>query len=272
MQVLQATFFNKVFVFPILNVLLLIYLLLNLLHIPYAFGFSIIFMTIIIRLLLQPFFLKQAKMAKQMESLKPKLDAIQAKYKNDAKKLQEEQMKLYKDENINPASGCLFALIQMPVFIGLYNVFTIFLVNGGVNKIASQINNVVYFEFLKITGKIDPGFFGLNLAVTPNQFGKYGYFYLLIPVITAFLQYLQIDLSTPKVKNNELKKNETKSDAEEMQKAMGTQMKIIFPLMIGWISYTFPVGLALYWNIFSIFSILQYKNKFGLGLKHETKK
>lgn len=198
-----------------------------------------------------------------MEKIKPQLDHLSKKHKDDKKKLQEEQMRLYKEMGINPASGCLFAIIQIPIFIGLYNVLSLFLLNGGVTKIISEVNKIVYFDFLKITAKIDPYFFGLNLGVAPSHYQKYGFYYLLIPLITAFLQYYQVVLSTPKpppapkVKEEPAKKEE----GQNMQKMMSTQMKFLFPLMIGWFSYTLPVGLSLYWNIFSLFSIAQYKKK-----------
>jgi YidC/Oxa1 family membrane protein insertase len=205
-------------------------------------------------------------MAKKMEELKPHLDRLSKKHKDDKKRLQEEQLKLYKQMGINPAAGCLFAIIQMPIFIALYNVLSIFLLNGGVSKtkIVDQINKIVYIGLLKITS-INPWFFGFNLGVAPAHYHKFGTHYLIIPVITAFLQYLQITLSTPKASSAKTaikiteKKSEGKEDSEDMQKIMSTQMKFMFPLMIGWFSYSLPIGLSLYWNIFSIFSIIQYK-------------
>ena len=270
---LPPTFFNKILVFPAINILLVFYFVLNFAKIPYSFGFSLVFLTIFIRLIMQPFFHKQTKMAKQMEFLKPQLDALTKKHKEDPKKLQEEQLKLYKDLGINPASGCFIALLQMPIFIALYNVLNLFLnSNGGEAKVITAVNKIIYFDFLKITSKIDPSFLGLNLAVAPNNYGKFGLIYLLVPVITALLQYYQIELSTPKSKEEPKNTSDKKTESEDMQKAMGTQMKVMMPLMIGYFSYTLPVGLSLYWNIFSIFTIFQYKNWFGLGVKSIEKK
>jgi membrane protein insertase Oxa1/YidC/SpoIIIJ len=74
------------------------------------------------------------------------------------------------------------------------------------------------------------------------------------------LQYLQVTTSTPPAAPaTTVKKGEKTSTGEDFQKAMNTQMKVIFPLMIGWFSFTLPVGLSLYWNIFSLFSIIQNK-------------
>lgn len=268
---LTQTFFNQLLVFPILNILLLLLFVLTFLHIPYAFAFSLILLTIIIRLALQPLFYQQIKMSKQMEALKPRLDEIAKKYKDDAKRISEEQMKMYKEMKVNPASGCLIALVQMPIFIALYNVMQTFLMNGQGAKVIAAINNVVYFGFLKIT-TLDPNLFIFNLAVVPNQYQKVGWYYLLIPLTTAVFQYLSISMSTPAAKPKAIQKaGEKPNDQEDMQKAMATQMKVIFPLMIGWFSFTLPVGLSLYWNIFSIFTILQYKNLLGLGVKIDKK-
>lgn len=198
--------------------------------------------------------------------IKPHLDKLSKKHKNDKKRLQEEQLKLYKQMGINPAAGCLFAIIQMPIFIALYQVLSLFLLNGGVSKtkIVEQINRIIYVDLLKITS-INPWFFGFNLGVAPAHYHKFGIHYLIIPAITAFLQYFQITLSTPKtapvktITKSTEKKLEDKEDSDDMQKIMSTQMRFMFPLMIGWFSYSLPAGLSLYWNIFSIFSIIQYK-------------
>jgi YidC/Oxa1 family membrane protein insertase len=232
-------------------------------HIPGAFGWAIIALTITIRLLLNPLFAKQMKTARDIEMLRPKLTALNDKHKNDKQRLQQEQMKLYQEHGINPASGCFTAIIQMPVFISLYHVLQLFLTKD-VAKILQQVNGVAYTDLIKISS-IDPWFFGFNLAATPSQWQKLGWFYLIIPVITAILQYYQISAQSPippKKQQTDTKskdKDDKKEDAEDMQVAMAKQMRIMFPLMIGYFSYVFPVGLALYWNIFSLFSILTNK-------------
>lgn len=268
---LTPSLFNTILIFPFINIILFFYQIFLFLRIPFAFGFSIISLTVLIRLLLHPFFHKQTLMAKKMAEIKPHLDRLAKKHKDDKKKLQEEQLKLYKEMGINPASGCIFAIIQMPIFIALYQVLSLFFLNKGTEKLVGEINKIVYFSFLKISS-IDPWFFGINLGVAPSQYNKFGWFYLLIPAVTAFLQYYQVKVSTPApVANSQevlVKKNEDavekKKNSGDMQKMMNTQMKFIFPLMIGWFSYTLPVGLSLYWNIFSIFSIIQYKKKLDI--------
>jgi len=267
--------FDPFFFHPIINILVLFYKFFLFLKIPGAFGLAVVLLTVFIRLLLNPFFKQQLETAKKMQELKPHLDKLSQKHKKDPKTLQQEQLKLYQQAGINPASGCLFMLIQMPVFIALYNTLSKFLLNGGATtKLIAEINGFLYTPFLHIQS-INPWFYGFNLAISPAKAGQW--YYYLIPVITGILQYLQVQVSMPQqsstdnskatlatasVDNKTLdgaKNEEKKEDSGDFQKAMNTQMKFIFPLMIGWFSYTLPVGLSLYWNIFSLFSIIQYR-------------
>jgi YidC/Oxa1 family membrane protein insertase len=197
-------------------------------------------------------------MSAKMAEMKPHMDRLTKLHGKDKKKLQEEQMKLYKEMGVNPASGCLLAIIQMPIFISLYRVLTLFTTTKGAH-IIENINNFAYAPYLKVTA-LNPHFFGINLWIMPSQFNQYGYFYLLIPVITGAMQYFQVSLSTPPTPPAlaQTSEKDKKGNPEDMQKAMMTQMKYIFPIMIGYFSFTLPVGLSLYWNIFSLFSIIQY--------------
>lgn len=259
---LSPNLFNSVFVFPILNLMVLLYKVFLFIKLPGAFGFAIIGLTVLIRGLFQPFFKQQMETAKKMQELKPHIDRLNEKHKNDQKTLQQEQLKLYQQYGINPASGCLFMIIQIPVFIALYNTLSLFLTNGQGIKAISAINKVLYSPYLKITS-IDPNFFGLNLAISPKQAGHW--IYWLIPLITGILQYFQATSmvmptgTTDSVVQKGGQVDKKKDDSADFQKAMNTQMKFMFPILIGWFSYTLPFGLSLYWNIFSIFSILQGK-------------
>ncbi len=253
-------FYNTVFANPIVNLLALYHYLFSLLRIPGILGFSIVALTVTIRLLLHPFFKQQMDTAKKMQDIKPHIDHLSKKHKGDAKKIQEEQMRLYQEAGINPASGCLFMIIQIPVFIALYQTLQLFLVKDTA-KIILSLNKVIYFPFLHFK-TLDAWFFGVNLAATPAQMKSV--FAYLIPVITGILQYFQTISTTasmataaPVEASKDGKK--TPSTGDDFQKAMNTQMKYVFPFMIGWFALRMPVGLALYWNIFSVFSIIQYE-------------
>ncbi|MBI5123693.1 YidC/Oxa1 family membrane protein insertase, partial [Candidatus Roizmanbacteria bacterium] len=260
---LDPNLFNTIFVIPILNLLVIFYKLFLFIKLPGAFGFAIITLTVAIRLLFQPFFQKQIETAKKMQELKPHLDNLSAKHKNDQKQLQTEQLKLYQQHGINPTSGCLVIIVQLPVFIALYNTLNLFLLNGHAEKTITAINKVLYFSFLKIN-TINAWFFGLDLVKSPKLAGAW--YYLLIPLITGVLQYFQALVSMPPANptasvvqaQKEGKDDKKKDDGGDFQKAMNTQMKYMFPIMIGWFAYTLPVGLSLYWNVFSIMGIMQY--------------
>ena len=263
----MGNIFNLIILQPILNALVAFIKIFQTVGLPYAFGFSIVAITVAVRFILHPFFKQQMHTTRKMQELKPHLDRLSKKHKNDAKRLQQEQMRMYKEAGINPATGCLFAIIQIPLFIGLYQTLQLFLKHDEGGKIVKQINDNLYYSFLKIQN-IDPNFFGFNLASSPAQNGVW--YYYLVPVITGALQYLQTRYTmpdTPKVAKDKEEKPVTEkgievkkesSTGDEFQKAMSTQMKYFFPVMIGYFSYTLPLGLSLYWNVFSIFSIIQH--------------
>ncbi|SFL97141.1 YidC/Oxa1 family membrane protein insertase [Paenibacillus sp. 1_12] len=85
------------------------------------YGLSILVVTIIIRLIILPLTLKQYKSSKRMQDLQPELKKLKEKYKDDAKKQQEETMKLFQSNGVNPLAGCFPLIVQMPILIALYN-------------------------------------------------------------------------------------------------------------------------------------------------------
>ncbi|MEN9327456.1 MAG: rane protein insertase YidC 2 [Candidatus Parcubacteria bacterium] len=252
--------FNNLFVVPILNLLVTFFKFFLYIKAPGALGFAIIALVGLVRLVFHPFFKQQMETAHKMQQLKPHLDHISKKHKADPKKLQQEQMRLYQEAGINPAAGCVFMIIQIPIFIALYRTLSLFFVHDAKVNIVTELNKHLYWPVLKIQ-TIDPWFLGFNLAVTPANGGRW--YYYAIPLITGVLQYLQVVTSTPPAAKAIEKKTEGKDEKKDtsgdFQKAMNTQMKYVFPLMIGYFSYTLPIGLSLYWNVFSLFSIIQNK-------------
>src|SRR3989338_84380 len=261
----EPNIFNQLLLWPILNVLIAFYKGFTFLGIPGSFGLAIIAATALIRLLLHPLTSSQLKSAKKMNSLKPHMDKLNQLYKNDKQRLQAEQLKLYKEMGINPAAGCLPLLLQFPILIALYNVFFQVLGQGNIDKVVADINKIIYSPLLRINS-LDLSFFGLNLASRPSDWQKIGWWLLLIPFVTALLHFFQTKLMSPAnvpTKNQDLirqlaDKNEKdgKKD-EDMSSMMQKQMSIMMPLMIGFFAYSFPVGLALYWNTFTVFGIIQ---------------
>jgi len=149
----------------------------------------------------------------------------------------------------------------MFVLIALYNVFYQVLQNGDLAKIVSDLNQVAYASSLKIT-TLDLSFFGTNLGVKPSQWQTHGYWLLLIPVVTAALQWWQSKLVMPPAPAPGLAKPAAAKETEEKKPEdtaleMQRQMAMITPIMFGMFAYQFPLGLALYWNVFGLFGIIQ---------------
>src|SRR3989338_9614472 len=187
--------FNLIFLGPIINLLVFIFQTLQALHIPGALGFSIIILTVIIRVLVWPFMASQIKATKKMAELKPHLNELKKKHKDDKQALASAQMALYKEHGVNPAGGCLPALLQIPVFIALYQSIINILQGAGGN--INTINSLLYFPQFKLPATLDPNFFGLNLGIKPSDFGKYGILLLLVPIVTALLTFVQSKMTLP---------------------------------------------------------------------------
>lgn len=101
--------------------------------IGWSYVLAILVFTLIIRLLILPFNIKAAKSTQGMQKIQPEVKKLQAKYKNDPQKLNEETMKLYKENNVNPVGGCLPSLLPLPILMALYWVFMGIQVEGGVS-------------------------------------------------------------------------------------------------------------------------------------------
>ena len=250
--------FNILFTNPIINLLVGSYQLFNSIGVPFAFGFAIILLTALIRLILWPLTAAQVKSASQMQKIAPLMKASREKYKDDKKKQQEELMRIYREHKINPAAGCLPLIIQIPVIWSLYHVLTIAV---GINNLAklNDINKVLYLDFLKLDSIWNTMFFGIPLGVTPSKLWASAPYLILIPVLTGVLQFVLSKMMTsdiPQVPG-------TKED--DFQTAFQKQSLFIFPVMIGFFAFTLPVGLSVYWNTFTIFGILQQYLLVGPG-------
>jgi YidC/Oxa1 family membrane protein insertase len=142
--------------------------------------------------------------------------------------------------------------------IAIYQViYSFFSGTAGLDR----INHVLYNQAWKLTEVPNLNFFGMNLADKPSDFARVGLIILVVPVITALLQLIQSRMMTPKVvavnKKDSKKEKEEKESMEDAMASMQTQMMFIMPLMMGYISYTFPMGLALYLNTLTLVGIFQ---------------
>ncbi len=260
--------FDTLLINPILNLLIVFYGLLNAAHIPGSLGLAIITLTVIIRLSLWPLTAAQLKSSKKMAELKPHLQRIKEIHGKDKVRHQQEVSNLYKEHGINPLSGCLPLVLQMPIFIALYQVLLKF-VNLNSADLLSGINNRIYINALKLQDIPNTSFFGLNLSTKPNEWATAGAFLLIIPAITGALQFLQSRMlvaDEKKPTQKVQKKNSgNKESMEDSMAQMQSQMAFIMPAMIAFFAYGFPIGLALYWNTFTIIGIIQQYKIMGAG-------
>jgi YidC/Oxa1 family membrane protein insertase len=258
--------FNIIFVDPITNLMVAFYQAFQFAGIPFAFGLSIIALTAVVKLILWPLTATQIKSAYKMQKVAPHISALKDLHKGDAKKLQEETMRLYKEHGVNPAAGCLPLLVQIPFIYGLYHVLDTAVKVTNVKHITA-INNDLYFDFLKLNSVWDTTMFGLSLGESPSKLMSVTPLILLAPLITAVLQFVLSKMMMPEetLDMNTAIAAKTPKKEDDFQAAFQKQSLFIFPVMIGFFSYTLPLGLSLYWNTFSVFGILQQYILVGAG-------
>ena len=199
-------------------------------------GIAIILLTIFIMLLLFPLTAKQAKSMIAMQKLAPELKKLQAKYKGDRQKLNEETMKLYQENKVNPLASCLPLLLQLPIFFALFRVLRDAYKHVPNN---SALHTALCGGLPKCTAASAHHlkFLGIDLSKSAvdahNGFGNALPYFVLVGlvILTGYLQSRQAQKRTP---------------AANKQMAMVTK---ILPVFFGLISLQFPAGLVLYFFV-----------------------
>ncbi len=239
---------------PILNLLIVFLKIFEAISLPGALGLAIILLTVVIRMALWPLTSAQLKSSQKMVQLKPHLDRIKQEHGHDKLRHQQEVTRLYKEHGVNPLAGCLPLLLQIPVFIALYNVLLkIVQVNGD---FLAGINQRLYYSFLRLDKIPDTSFVGFNLSDKPSQWHQVGFLIILVPLITGLLQFIQSKMLTYDAKKPE-PLGQKRESLEDSMGQVQSQMAIIMPVMIAFFSYGFPLGLSLYWNTFTLIGIAQ---------------
>jgi YidC/Oxa1 family membrane protein insertase len=192
------------------------------------FGVAIMCLTLIIRLLMFPIAQKQFHSMAQMRVVQPKMKALQDKYKDDKPRMQQELMKLYKDEKINPLAGCLPILLQIPIFYALYKVL----------MLTIEMRHQPFALWIKDLSAPDPAMvlnlFGLLDFQPPALLGVG-----VLAIILGITMWLQFRL------------NPTPTDPVQQQ------VFAIMPWMMMFVMAPFAAGLLLYWVTNNILSIAQ---------------
>lgn len=227
-------FWNNFFYKPIYNTL--VYFI-TILPETNNFGFAIILLTVLIKLLLLIPNNKAIKAQKDLQKVQPLLQEIQKKYKDDKQKIAEETMKIWKKHKVNPFGSCIPLIIQFPILIGLFYV-----VQSGLDL---SENSHLLYSFINIDSTIiDPTLFGI-LDLTQNHV------YALAITIGA-LQYFQMKIS---MSMNNQKNKPQKSDAQAV--VMSKTMTYVLPFMIAFFSFSLPAAVGLYWGISTLFALVQ---------------
>lgn len=186
----------------------------------WSWGWSIIILTLIVRLILWPLTSVQIKSAQRMAKIQEPVKAIREKYKDDPKRVQQETMKIYSEYGINPLAGCLPIFIQIPIFIGLYYMLQ--------TSCEIRFAHFMWVKDLSLPDTIEsiPSVFGIPLHI--------------LPLVNALVTFIQMHL------------NPTPS-TDKTQAMMFKLMPVVMLLFF----YTFPSGLVLYWLVQSLLGILQ---------------
>ncbi|MBI2465254.1 YidC/Oxa1 family membrane protein insertase [Candidatus Shapirobacteria bacterium] len=261
MNILVSPFVNALFGFY--------YLLGNL-------GWSVIVVTVLIRVLLIPLVLPSLKSAKKMAVLQPRLKKLQEKYAGNKEGLAKAQMDLYKEEGINPLSGCLPQILQIAVLIMFFSAFNL-VTNYTIGKSDVNSMNKELVSSFKISEgfKFETMFLGSNLSQTPADIYKTGLgMEFILPLIlllgSGVLQYFSSKLMMPSSAASQLRTGKpvgkidqsayvkaTPEKSDDMMEMMRMQSTYMMPLMTIFIGWNFSLGMLLYWFVNSGVMLVQ---------------
>jgi len=218
-----------------------------------SYGLAIIGLTVLVRLVLFPMTAKQARSMQKMQQIQPEIKKLQAKYKDNRQQLNEEIMKFYKENKVNPMAGCLPLVLQLPVFWALYRVlefplkyipadsklFHAFCGGLSAKACGSNGNHPKSLPFLKMDLAKAPS------SITSGGFGTaFPYFFLIaLVVITGYVQFKQTQAR--------------QANQNQPANAQAAMMGKVFPVIFAFISYRLPTGVVLYFLVSNLWQIGQ---------------
>jgi YidC/Oxa1 family membrane protein insertase len=255
--------FDLIIVQPIFNVLLFIYGILP----GHDFGLSIIIFTVLVRLALWPLIKKQLHQTKLMRKVQPELKKLKARTKGDRQAEAKLVMELYRERGVKPFSSIGILLVQLPIFIALFQVISI------ITQHSDQISKYVY-DFIKpfdaVHRLIDnphaaETFFGvIDLAKTAFQGGKIYPALIALALIAALFQYIQTKQLMPKNDSKKKLRDILKAsgkgeqvDQSEMTAIMTGKMALFMPLLLLVFALYLPGAVILYYAVSSIVAVIQ---------------
>jgi YidC/Oxa1 family membrane protein insertase len=213
---------NTLLIEPLTNLLLWFYY-----NLDANMGFAIIGLTLFLRTLLIPLNIPSIKASIKQKKLAPELEKLKKQYGKDKAGYAKAQMALMKRHGVNPIAGCLPQIPQLLILFAMYRVFLDVLGGDSINT---------KFLYLDL-GLPDP--------------------YVILPLLAGAGQFLTTKLMMPGVKKGEKIAEETSDKKDDLAYNMQKQSLYLFPIMTVVIGYKLPSGLALYWMITTVFSLIQ---------------
>jgi YidC/Oxa1 family membrane protein insertase len=213
----------------------------------WTWALAIVSLTVVVRMLMIPLFVKQINSSRSMQLVAPKTRALQEKYGNDRNKLAEEMQKLYREEGVNPAASCLPLLIQMPIFLGLFYVL-----NGAAH---GQAKGYFFEQNPELVGSLQHArVFGAEISATLSNNGLTNFnstffvavFLIIGMTVTLFITQLQMT-----------RKN---MPPEALTGPMAQQQKMmlyLFPAIYLFTGVNFPIGVMIYWFASNLWTLGQ---------------
>lgn len=220
------------------------------------YGIAIVLLTVLLRLAMIPLTVKQTRSMYELQRVQPKIKALQEKYKNDKEKLQEETLKFYQENKVNPFGGCLPTLLQMPVFFALFRVL-----GGTADKPGHLMSHIANLEAggtlsaAKIAAMKSFWFILPDITQTPSSIYASDGLMAAIPYL-LFVALFGLSVWLP----------QKLMPASENQQVNIAGFMAIMMLYFGWIS---PAGVLIYWVTSSVIGIIQQQAQTRLYSRKE---
>jgi YidC/Oxa1 family membrane protein insertase len=194
--------------------------------ITYYWGWAIILFTVIVKVITLPLTISQMRGMQAQKAIQPRVQELQKKYGNDRNRLAQEQMKLYKEAGVNPTSGCLPLVIQMPILFALY---------AALVTIGPYLHNAAFFWIPDLS--FPNAAVGMSWVMDSFRAGDYLFLisYLILPILLMVSQFAMQKWMTPMPAGNDPQMKSTQ------------QITLVMTFMFGFFTLQVPAGLTLYW-------------------------
>ncbi|OGD29775.1 hypothetical protein A3A18_01530 [Candidatus Azambacteria bacterium RIFCSPLOWO2_01_FULL_44_84] len=227
--------FNEILFRPLINLLVFFYNVIP----THDVGLAIIALTVVIRLILWPLGQKGIKSQAALAKIQPEIEEIKKKYQGNKEGQAKALMELYSKNGINPLSGCLPIIIQIPVLIALWQVF----LSGAKLETISGL-----YSFVAAPSNIQPVFLGL-FDLTQRS--------VILAIVAGALQYFQAKMMMPTFAKASVNKPASAAGAPDFGQMMSKQMLYFAPILTIVISWSLPAALPLYWIVTTLATLAQ---------------